>query len=380
MPTVPETRSAEMVGTGQALIGMSIEAVEPQAAVIRAWMVPVAEGVPEMTFPRSERPAGRPVTERAAPGGTVRMEANGRPTVPASALADIVGTAHVSMMRSTDAVAPHAAVAVTWTVPAADGVPEMTFPASVRPAGRPVALMVVPGVAVIVERNGSPAMPVVNDALIKGLVHGLTTMVSGALVPQEFWATAVMLPLARGVPEMTLPTSARPVGRVDWRAMVAPADGVRVVVNGSPAIPERELAVRVGVVHDATVISAVAVEPQAVSTLIVPVPAAVGVPETTLPASVRPAGRLSALMVVPTGAVIVDRNATPTVPVATLAATVGAGHGSHDDSVSTCMAYFGPFDAYPTSATAGVSDVIRSEPESEPSFSSEMETREEAGV
>src|SRR5258707_15314734 len=89
-------------------------------------------------------------------------------------------------------------------------------------------------------------------------------------------------------------------------------------MNGSPAIPERELAVRVGVVHDVTVMSAVAVEPQAVSTVIVPVPAAVGVPETTLPMSARPAGRLAALMVEPIGAVIVDTNATPTVPALTL--------------------------------------------------------------
>ncbi len=162
--------------------------------------------------------------------------------------------------------------------------------------------------------------------------------------------------------------------------MVAPAEGVSVVVKGSPAIPERELAVSVGVVHAATVMPAVAVEPQAVCTVIVPVPAAVGVPETTLPASTRPAGRLVALIVVPSGAAIVDTNATPTVPVVTLALTVGAGHGSHDDSVSTCMAYFGPFAAYPTSATAGVSDVIRSEPASAPRLRSEMETRWEAGT
>src|SRR5216684_4374189 len=235
MPTVPASTSAVMVGTGQALIGMSIDAVEPQAAVISAWMVPVAEGVPEMTFPRIERPAGRPVTESAAPGGTVRIEANGRPTVPASALADTVGTAHGSMTRSTEAVAPPGAVAVTWIVPVADGVPEMTFPLNERPAGRPVTVMAVPGVAVMVERNGSPAVPVVTDALTTGLVLGSTTMVNGALVAHAFWATTVMLPVVRGVPEMTFPTSVRPAGRVDWRAIVAPADGVRVVVNGSPA-------------------------------------------------------------------------------------------------------------------------------------------------
>src|SRR5258706_9557300 len=162
--------------------------------------------------------------------------------------------------------------------------------------------------------------------------------------------------------------------------MVAPAEGVSVVVKGSRAIPERELAVSVGVVHAATVMPAVAVEPQGVCTVIVPVPAAVGVPETTLPARARPAGRLAALIVVPSGAVIVDRNATPTVPAETLAPMAGAGHGSHDDSVSTCITYFGPLAAYPTSATAGVSDVIRNEPVSAPSFSSEIETRAEAGT
>src|SRR5882672_9004534 len=125
-----------------------------------------------------------------------------------------------------------------------------------------------------------------------------------------------------------------------------------VVMNGTPAIAERELAVSVGVVQSATIMSAVAVDPQAACTVIVPVPAAVGVPETTLPASTSPAGRLAAVIVVPSGAAIADTKATPTVPMVTLALTVGAGHGSHDDSVNTCIAYLGPFAAYPTSATA----------------------------
>src|SRR5216684_5254728 len=189
------------------------------------------------------------------------MEAKGRPAVPDSTVAVTVGSTHGSMTRSTDAVAPQAAVAVTWTVPAVDGVPEMMLPASARPAGRPLAVMVEPGVAVMVERNGSPA------------------------------------------------------------------------------VPPKELAVRVGAAQAATAIEAVAVEPQEVCTVIVPVPAPVGVPETMLPASVRPAGRLAAVMVVPGGAVMVERNATPTVPVLTLALTAGAGQGSHDDSASTCIAY-----------------------------------------
>ena len=73
MPTVPAVRSAVMVGTGQALMGMSTDAVEPQAAVTEAWMVPVAAGVPEMTLSVSERPAHLLLHERRCGFGASRV-------------------------------------------------------------------------------------------------------------------------------------------------------------------------------------------------------------------------------------------------------------------------------------------------------------------
>src|SRR5258705_11912233 len=92
MPTIPVVMSAATVGTGQALIGMSSDAVAPHGAVTFALMVPVAVGVPLMMLPLSDRPAGRPVTERVAPGESASVDRNGRPTVPERTPAGKVGT------------------------------------------------------------------------------------------------------------------------------------------------------------------------------------------------------------------------------------------------------------------------------------------------
>src|SRR5207244_3767988 len=136
MPTMPVVTSAAMVGTGQALIGMSSDAVVPHAAVTFAWMVPVAVGVPLMMLPLSVRPAGRPVTERVAPGESASVDRNGRPTVPETTPAETVGVAQGSMVMVTGALVPHAFCATTVTLPLTVGMPEVMLPASVSPAGR----------------------------------------------------------------------------------------------------------------------------------------------------------------------------------------------------------------------------------------------------
>src|SRR5229473_2610594 len=92
---------------------------------------------------------------------------NGRPGVPDVAVTLSVGTGH-GWMAIVVAVAPQADVAVMVALPAAAGVPEMTLPTSVRLAGKPVAVIVAPGVAVIVETNGSPTVPMRVSARIDG--------------------------------------------------------------------------------------------------------------------------------------------------------------------------------------------------------------------
>src|SRR5260221_499596 len=210
----------------------------------------------------------------------------------------------------------------------------MTLPLSDSPAGSPVAAMVEPRPAVSVATNGRPTVPLGAVEVRTGSVHELTVIATGALSPQPFCAATSNVPAARGVPVMRLPASVRPEGRGDFRTTVAPRDGMNVVVNGSPTVARRLVAVSVGAEQAATPRASVARDPHAFVTVIVALPASVGVPDTTLPLRDRPAGRLAAVSVVPRGATIVETNGTPTEPVVRLALTTGAGHGSHDDSAS----------------------------------------------
>src|SRR5258707_8227613 len=122
-------------------------------------MIAVPVAVPEIVSPTTLSPAGSPWTHTVAPGDASRTEMNGRPTVPPMLDAVIAGNGQDSIVMFVVAVAPQAAVAVIVAVPAAAGVPEMMFPASVRPAGRSVTLIVAPTDTVIVERNGRPTVP-----------------------------------------------------------------------------------------------------------------------------------------------------------------------------------------------------------------------------
>src|SRR6267378_7626393 len=110
------------------------------------------------------------------------------------------------------AVAPQADVAVIVAMPEAPGVPEMTLPTSVRPAGRFVAESVAPGVAVIVERNGSPTVPISVSARIVGAVQAAMVTERVACAPQGEVTVIVAVPAAVGVPEMMLPFRERPAG------------------------------------------------------------------------------------------------------------------------------------------------------------------------
>src|SRR6266566_2629661 len=111
-PTVPDTAEALIAGRGHALTGMSMLAVAPQAAVMTAWIVPVAVAVPVMRLPLSVRPAGSPVTLSVAPSESTNVVANGSPTVPLMALALMAGSGHGLMTTSVVAVAPQFEVAV----------------------------------------------------------------------------------------------------------------------------------------------------------------------------------------------------------------------------------------------------------------------------
>src|SRR5258708_30246174 len=119
-------------------------------------MIAVPVAVPEIVLPTTLRPAGKPWTDTVAPGDATIPATNGRPAVPPRFVEVIVGSGQGSMVMFVVAVAPHAAVAVIVAVPAAAGVPEMTFPARVRPAGRLVAVIVAPTEAVTGEREGRP--------------------------------------------------------------------------------------------------------------------------------------------------------------------------------------------------------------------------------
>src|SRR5258708_38132681 len=122
-------------------------------------MIAVPVAVPEIVSPTTLSPAGSPWTHTVAPGDASRTEMNGRPTVPPMLDAVIAGNGQDSIVMFVVAVAPQAAVAVIVAVPAAAGVPEMTFPARVRPAGRLVAVIVAPTEAVNGERKGRPTGP-----------------------------------------------------------------------------------------------------------------------------------------------------------------------------------------------------------------------------
>src|SRR5438034_2110456 len=135
-------------------------------------MVAVPVGVPETMFPVTLKPAGNPCTQTVASGDAAIVERNGRPTVPEATDAVSVGTGQGTMVIVVVAVAPHAAVAVIVAVPEAAGVPEMMVPLSVRPAGKPVAVIVAPGAAATAERNGSPTVPMSVSATIAGAAHG----------------------------------------------------------------------------------------------------------------------------------------------------------------------------------------------------------------
>src|SRR5438876_2033453 len=175
-------------------------------------MVAVPVGVPEMMFPVTLNPAGNPCTQTVASGDAVIVERNGRPTVPEAIDAVRVGTGQGTMVMVVVAVAPHAAVAVIVAVPEAAGVPEMMLPLSVRPVGRPVAVIVAPGAAMTVERNGSPTVPMSVSATIVGAAHGAMARLRVACAPHAAVTVTVAVPEAVGVPEMMFPLSVRPAG------------------------------------------------------------------------------------------------------------------------------------------------------------------------
>src|SRR5947207_1507114 len=92
------------------------------------------------------------------------------------------------------------------------GVPEMTLPDTLSPAGSPCTQTVASGDAVIVEMNGRPTAPVITDAASVGTGQGTTVTFVVAVAPHAAVTVIVAVPAAVGVPEMTLPFSARPAG------------------------------------------------------------------------------------------------------------------------------------------------------------------------
>src|SRR5258708_149759 len=200
-------------------------------------MIAVPVAVPEIVLPTTLRPAGKPWTHTVAPGDATITATNGRPAVPPRFVEVIVGSGQGSMVMFVVAVAPHAAVAVIVAVPAAAGVPELTFPARVRPAGRWLAVIV-----------GSGQAP--------------TAMSTEADAPQGAVTIAWIVPVAVGVPVMTLPLRVRPAGR-PLTASVAPGVSVNAVARGSPTVPVRTDAVMAGSGQALMGMSRLAVAPQA---------------------------------------------------------------------------------------------------------------------
>src|SRR5438552_3310525 len=175
-------------------------------------MTAVPVGVPEMTFPVTVRPAGNPRTHTVAPTDGVSVATNGSPVVPDNVELTIVGSGHGSMVMVVVADAPQSAVAVIVAVPAANGVPEMTLPVRTRPDGSPVAVIVVPTGAVIVDRNGSPTVPMSVSGMTAGVSQEPMVIVVVATAPHGEVTVRVIVPLAVGVPEITLQLRVRPAG------------------------------------------------------------------------------------------------------------------------------------------------------------------------
>src|SRR5258708_6651241 len=178
-------------------------------------MIAVPVAVPEIVLPTTLRPAGKPWTHTVAPGDATITATNGRPAVPPRFVEVIVGSGQGSMVMFVVAVAPHAAVAVIVAVPAAAGVPEMTFPARVRPAGRLVAVIVAPTEAVTVERKGRPTVPMTASVTTVGAAQPAIVTVVVATAPHAAVAVTVNVPASVGVPEITLPLRERPAGSED---------------------------------------------------------------------------------------------------------------------------------------------------------------------
>src|SRR5438445_7528504 len=115
---------------------MSSVATAPHGEVAMMCTMAVPRGVPVIVLPVAVRPAGKPWMQTVASGVAVMTVVNGRPTVPFNVVDTRVGTGQGWIVMATDAVAPHEAVAVMVAVPLVVGVPEITIPSSVRPAGR----------------------------------------------------------------------------------------------------------------------------------------------------------------------------------------------------------------------------------------------------
>src|SRR5260221_851844 len=326
-PNVRPMLDAVIAGNGQDTIVMFVVAVAPQAAGAVIVAVPAAAGVPEMMFPASVRPAGRSVTLIVAPTDTVIVERNGRPTVPMTASVTTVGAVQPAIVTVVVATAPHAAVAVTLNVPASVGVPEITLPLRVRPAGSESTVTVAPGESASVERNGSPTVPVVRLAVTVGSGQAPIGMSTETEAPQGAVTVAWIVPVAVGVPVMRFPLNGRPAGR-PVTASVAPGVSVNAVAKGSPTVPVRTDAVIVGRGHGSMGMSMEALAPQGAVTVAWIVPAAVGVPVMRLPLRVRPAGRPVTARVAPGAIVKAVAKGRPVVPVRTLAAIVGTGQAS----------------------------------------------------
>src|SRR5258706_594274 len=140
-----------------------------------------------------------------APRVAVIVERNGRPTVPMRVSARTTGAVQAAIVIGSVAWAPHGEVTVIVAVPAAVGVPEMTLPMRVRPAGSWSTVTVPPSEGTSVARNGTPTVPDVRSAVMVGSGQALMGMSMEAVEPQSAVTTAWIVPVTDGVPEMTLP-------------------------------------------------------------------------------------------------------------------------------------------------------------------------------
>src|SRR5260221_8634639 len=170
---------------------------------------------------------------------------NGRPNVRPMLDAVIAGNGQDTIVMFVVAVAPQAAGAVIVAVPAAAGVPEMMFPASVRPAGRSVTLIVAPTDTVIVERNGRPTVPMTASVTTVGAVQPAIVTVVVATAPHAAVAVTLNVPASVGVPEITLPLRGRPAGSQST-ATVAPRGSGTPDRKGRPTVPGGRATLSVG--------------------------------------------------------------------------------------------------------------------------------------